>query len=76
MEFAKIHGELLRRLIIGLANLEKRHRGKKVCKAAQEKRDKNVKKQKEGNILNFLQPKAIRVTSTLSSQAPVHGAYV
>lgn len=61
---------------VGLANLEKRHRGKKVCKAAQEKRDKNVKKRKEGNILNFLQPKAITVASTLSSRAPVHGAYV
>lgn len=61
---------------VRLANLEKRRHGKKVCKAAQEKRDKNMKKQKEGNILNFLQPKAITVASTLSSQAPVHEVYV
>ncbi|KAF8223005.1 hypothetical protein L208DRAFT_1412560 [Tricholoma matsutake] len=28
---------------IGLANLEKCHRGKKICKAAQQKQDKEVK---------------------------------
>jgi len=44
---------------VGLANLEKRHRGKKVCKA-----------------VNFLQPKATTVASTLSKRAPVHGVYV
>ena len=42
---------------IGLANLEKRHRGTKICKAAQEKRDK-AKTRKNGTILRFLKPKA------------------
>ena len=36
---------------IGLANLEKRHRGRKTCKAAQEKRNKEAKKKKDGTIL-------------------------
>ena len=57
---------------IGLANLEKRHRGKKVCKATQEKRDKEAKKRKEGSILNFLKPKATIVPLTVKSTAPVH----
>ena len=57
---------------IGLANLEKRHRGKKICKAAQQKRDKEVKKKKDGNILSFLKPKAASVPSTVNSPAPVH----
>jgi len=41
---------------IGLANLEKHHHGKKICKAVQWKRDKEVKKKKDGNILSFLKP--------------------
>ena len=57
---------------IGLANLEKRHRGTKVCKAAQEKRDKKAKTKKNGTILSFLKPKAAPVPSTVSSQARVH----
>ena len=58
---------------IGLANLEKRHRGKKICKAAQQKRDKEAKKKKDRNILSFLKPKAASVPSTVDSPAPVHG---
>jgi len=58
---------------IGLANLEKCHRGKKICKAVQQKRDKEVKKKKDGNILSFLKPKAASVPSTVDSSAPVHG---
>ena len=57
---------------IRLANLEKRHCGKKVCKATQEKRDKEAKKRKEGSILNFLKPKATIVPLTVKSMAPVH----
>ena len=57
---------------IGLANLEKRHRGKKICKAAQQKRDTEAKKKKDGNILSFLKPKATSVPSTVNSPAPVH----
>ena len=56
---------------IGLANLEKRHRGKKICKAAREKRDK-AKKTKDRTILSFLKPKAAIIPSTVSSQEPVH----
>jgi hypothetical protein len=56
---------------IGLANLEKRHRGTKVCKAAQEKRDKKAKTRKDGTILSFLKLKAATVPSTVGSQAPV-----
>jgi hypothetical protein len=52
---------------IGLANLEKRHRGKKVCNAAQEKRDKEAKKRKDGSILNFLKPKTAIVPSKVNS---------
>ena len=57
---------------IGLTNLEKRHHGKKVCKATQEKRDKEAKKRKDGNILSFLKPKATVVPSTVNSSAPIH----
>ena len=57
---------------IGLANLEKCHRGKKICKAAQQTRDKEAKKKKDGNILSFLKPKAASVPSTVDSPAPVH----
>ena len=57
---------------IGLANLEKRHRRKKVCKAAQDKRDKE-KNSKDRTILSFLKPKATVVPSTVSSPVPVHG---
>jgi hypothetical protein len=56
---------------IGLANLEKRHRGKKICKAAQEKWDK-AKKGNNGTILSFLKPKAAIVPLTVSRQLPVH----
>ena len=42
---------------IGLASLENRHRGTKICKAAQEKRDK-AKTRKNGTILRFLKSKA------------------
>ena len=56
---------------IGLANLEKRHRGKKICEAAQQKRDKEAKT-KDGNILSFLKPKATSVRSTVNSAALVH----
>jgi hypothetical protein len=57
---------------IGLANLEKRHRGTKACKTAQAKRDKKAKSRKDGTILSFLKPKVTTVPSTVSSQAPVH----
>jgi len=55
-----------------VANLEKRHRGTKISKAAREKRDKSAKKRKNGTILNFLKPKATIVPSTVGSPTPVH----
>jgi len=57
---------------VGLANLEKRHRGKKVCKAAQEKRDK-AKTQNGRSILSFLKPKAAVVPPIVGSRAPIYG---
>ena len=58
--------------IIGLPNLEKRHRGTKVCKTAKQKRDKDAKKKKDGTKLNFLRPKAAVVPSTVHGPPPVH----
>lgn len=59
--------------MVRLANLEKRHRGKKVCKAAQEKWDRKAKKKQNGTILTFLKPKASMVPSTVGSQALILG---
>ena len=57
---------------ISLANLEKHHHGKKICKAAQQKWDKEAKRKKDGNLLSFLKPKAASLPSTVNSPAPVH----
>ena len=57
---------------IGLTNLEKCHQGRKTCKAAQEKRNKEAKKKKDGMILSFLKPKAMIVPPTVNNPAPVH----
>jgi len=57
---------------MGLANLEKRHRGTKACREAQAKRDKEAKKNKNGSILSFLKHKVATVPSTVSSSAPLH----
>jgi hypothetical protein len=56
---------------IGLANLEKRHRGKKVCKAAQEKQDKEVKIRKDRSILNLLKPKATIIVQLMVNSLAV-----
>jgi len=53
---------------VGLPNLEKRHRGTKVCLESKAKRDKNAKMKKNGTILNFFnQPKPTLVPTTISS---------
>ena len=57
---------------IRLANLEKRHRGRKTCKAAQEKKNKKAKKKKDGMIFSFLKPKATIVPPMVNNPAPVH----
>ena len=59
---------------VGLANLKKCHHGKKVCKAAQEKRDKLTKRSQNGTIPSFLKPKATFVPLTLSSPALIHSS--
>jgi hypothetical protein len=59
--------------IIGLANLEKRHRGTKTCIEAKDKRDKEAKKKKNGSLLTFfLRPRAVAVPSIIPTSAPVH----
>ncbi|KAF8800419.1 hypothetical protein BYT27DRAFT_7117723, partial [Phlegmacium glaucopus] len=57
---------------IGLANLEKRHRGTKACNEARAKRDKGAKMKKNGSILSFLKHKVATVPLTVGSSAPIH----
>ena len=57
---------------VGLANLEKRHRGKKICLETKAKRDKNAKTKKNGTLLSFFnQPKPSLVPSTVPTVQPV-----
>ncbi|EDR11237.1 uncharacterized protein LACBIDRAFT_324844 [Laccaria bicolor S238N-H82] len=65
-------GSLVNCGMIGLPNLEKRHCGTKVCKTAQQKRDKDVKRKKNRMILSFLRPKAAIVLLTIDGPPPVH----
>jgi len=59
---------------IGLANLEKRHRGTKTCIEAKAKRNKEAAKQKNGSLLTFFQrPKVPAVPSMVPTSLPVHG---
>lgn len=57
---------------IGLANIEKRHRGKKVYKAAQEKQDKEAKKEEQWNNTQLLETKSryCVINSQQSSPSP------
>jgi hypothetical protein len=51
----------------GLGNLEKQHRGTKICKEKQARLNKEAKKKRDGNILSFFKkPKAAPVPSTVS----------
>ena len=57
---------------VGLVNLEKRHRGKKICLETKAKRDKNMKTKKNGTLLSFFnQPKTSLVPSTIPAIQPV-----
>ena len=57
---------------VGLANLEKRHRGKKICLETKAKRDKNMKTKKNRTLLSFFnQPKTSLVPSTIPAIQPV-----
>lgn len=59
--------------IIGLANLEKRHRGTKTCIEAKAKHDKEATKKKNGSLLTFFgRPKASAVPSIIPTSVPVH----
>ena len=58
---------------VGLANLEKRHRGTKICWETKAKQDKNAKAKKNGSLLTFFNhPKATPVPSTILRVQPVH----
>ena len=59
--------------MIGPSNVEKRHRGTRVCKTAQQERDKYTKMKKDGIIFSFLRPKAAIVPSTVDDIPLVHG---
>jgi hypothetical protein len=53
---------------VGLQNLEKRHRGSKICLESKAKRDKNANLKKNGTLLNFFnRPKPSLVPSTIPS---------
>ena len=49
---------------VGLANLEKRHRGTKVCLEAKAKRDHTASRKKDGSLFMFLQKKSPLVSVT------------
>jgi hypothetical protein len=60
---------------VGIANLEQRHRGKKICRETQEKRDKEAKKKKNGSLLTFFSKRTntSRIPSNVQPSAPVRG---
>jgi hypothetical protein len=60
---------------VGIANLEQRHRGKKICRETRERRDKEKKTKKNGSLLTFFgkQPNIISVPSNVWPSAPVYG---
>ena len=60
---------------MGIANLEQRHRGKKICRETQEKQDKEGKKKKDGSLLTFFgkQPNAAPIPSKVRPSAPLRG---
>jgi hypothetical protein len=52
---------------VGLANLEKNHRGKKTCIKAKEKYERAQKESKKSTILTFFnRPKAVPIPSTIT----------
>ena len=52
--------------------MNKRHRGKKPCLEAQRKRDKDMKKKKDGSILAFMKPKPMAVPTTVPPAPLIH----
>ncbi|RDB27516.1 hypothetical protein Hypma_003767 [Hypsizygus marmoreus] len=59
---------------VGISNLEKRHRGKKVCLDQIARRDKSARTKKNTSILSFLQPKPARVPSTVTAPSLIGGS--
>ncbi|KAF8802080.1 hypothetical protein BYT27DRAFT_7226487 [Phlegmacium glaucopus] len=55
---------------VGLPNLEKQHRGTKICPESKAKRDKNAKTKKNGIILNFFNRPKPTLLSKLSKNLP------
>ena len=61
---------------VGIANLEKRHRGYKICKETKARQDKEAKKKKDGSLLTFFGKQLQKTTpipSTVKPSAPVRG---
>ena len=60
---------------VGIANLEKRHRGHKICKETKARHEKEAKKKKDGSLLTFFgkHQKAVPIPSTVSPSTPVRG---
>jgi hypothetical protein len=67
-------GTLVNLGLVGQANLEKRHRGTKVCLEAKSKRDKLGSKKKDMSLLTFMRKKSALVPPTVSAPSLVHGA--
>jgi len=61
---------------VGIANLEKNHRGKKTCIKAKQKREREEQAAKRPNILTFFnKPKPSLVPSTISRSTPIQGLH-
>ena len=58
----------------GVANLEKRHHGTKICLDKRAKQNSAALKQKNGSILAFMHKKPTTVPSTVSDPPPVLNA--
>ncbi|GLB44007.1 hypothetical protein LshimejAT787_1501910 [Lyophyllum shimeji] len=59
---------------VGLPNLDKRHRGTKVCLKRQATQAQAGKGKKNASIMSFLRPKPVPVPSTVTAPALVGGA--
>ena len=62
---------------VSLANLEKRHRGFKICKETKAKHDKEAKRKKDGSLLTFFgknqKATVTPIASIVKPSAPVRG---
>ena len=60
---------------VGIANLEQRHWGKKICRETQERWDKEAKKKKDGSLLTFFgkRPNTTPIPSNFWPSTPVRG---